>query len=126
MDQFETVKEVQEPMVDRAVATRAIMMGSAIRAVSVAAGVAVGAAALKIKPKAAIKVALLPAAIELAVTYASIRAADDDQLEEIALERDNKKNFNDAAKNFVFGSVALVVGVLIARQISVPEKPAAE
>jgi len=126
MDQFETVKEVQEPMVDRAVATRAIMMGSAIRAASVAAGVAVGAAALKIKPKAAIKVALLPAAIELAVTYASIRAADDDQLEEIALERDNKKNFNDAAKNFVFGSVALVVGVLIARQISVPEKPAAE
>lgn len=126
MEQFETVKEVKEPMVDRVVAARSIMLGSAIRAASVAAGVGIGAMALKVKTKTAIQAAMLPAAIELAVTYASIRAADDEQLEEIALERDNKKNLNDAAINFVVGAVTLVAGVLIARQITVPEKPAAE
>lgn len=126
MEQFESVKEVQEPVVDRAVATRSIMLGSVIRAASVAAGVGIGAMALKVKPKTAIQAAILPAVIELGVTYASIRAADDDQLEEVALERDNKKNLNDAALNFVVGAVTLVVGVLISRQIKTPEAPAAE
>lgn len=126
MEQFENVKEVQEPMIDRAVATRTIMLGSAIRAASVAAGVGIGALALKVKPKVAVQAALVPAGIELATTYLSIRSADDELLEEIALGRDQKANINDAAKNFVFGSVALIVGVLISRQIAVPETPAAE
>lgn len=126
MEQFESVKEVQEPMVDRAVATRVIMVGSAIRAASVAAGVGIGAMALKVKPKVAIQAALLPAAIELGATYLGTRSASDEELEEIALERDQKRNLNDAAKNFVFGSIALVVGVLISRQIKVPDETPAE
>lgn len=126
MEQFDNVKEVQEPMVDRAVATRAIMTGSIIRAASVAAGVGIGAMALKVKPKTAIQAALVPAVIELGTTYLSVRASDDEQLEEAALERDKKRNINDAAMNFIFGSVALMVGVLIARQIKVPEETATE
>lgn len=126
MDQFESVKEVNEPIVDRATATKTLMMGSAIRAASLAAGVSVGALALKVKPKTAIKAALLPAALELGLTYLTIRGSDDEEIELSSLERDQKANINDAAKNFLFGSVALVVGVLISRQIKLPEETPAE
>jgi hypothetical protein len=125
MEQFETVKEVQEPLVDKATARRTIMMGSVIRAASLAAGVGVASIAMKVKPKLAVQAAVVPAVMELGFTYLQVRQCTDEQLEDGVLLRTSKNDLNDAAHNFLLGSIALVVGTVISRIIK-PEETATE
>lgn len=121
---FDTIEEVQEPVVDLAVSRRTIMMASCIRAAALSTGVVVGAMAMKIKPSTIAKAAVIPAVIELGTTYAQVHRADEDIVVLEAAATNSKTHFNDAAINFVGGAVAIVGGAVIARWLKGPDLPA--